>query len=455
MFQKAFIISALYGMVIGSGVSSTAAAFKALLYRDMSDKVFMYVAALTGFVAFTIFIGYFPDLSKSTLVKKRANAQKQPSFIKILFEYIMIPIVATLGLVLVLWVVKTIFTSDWPNFGRLVGIVSSYTIAGIWLHIMVDKYETQIAKVYKKIFPVVSILILIFGLWGYIKEINQYGFMTEEYTFGLLWIFSMVASLALIIRKEQAHLIMTVVLSALIVMSVLPIVGYHELPVRMQINRLEQMLESNEMLVDDMIVPAGDTLDEATRIAMTLAVDFIAYQDEVTKPQWFKEDLQHSDVFEKTLGFEKQRPTYNDYDDIRVAYKGMRLQLPESAIDIRDYDYSVNFEPYRSDDRVVKIKGNQGSYTIYWINDFDYGRPKLKVRRDDELLVEDDFDAYLDRVNEQWDNDAPQTEDLIHRIETDELSIMVVFRTIDVNVDVESDYISHFMEVKSIFFKEK
>jgi len=37
-----------------------------LLNRDMSEKVYIYLSTLSGFLAFTIFVGYFPDFKKDS-----------------------------------------------------------------------------------------------------------------------------------------------------------------------------------------------------------------------------------------------------------------------------------------------------------------------------------------------------------------------------------------------------
>ena len=61
MTHKAFFTAWLYGMVIMGGASAVAGAIQALLYDDMSMKVYQYIGTLALFLGFTIFVGYFPD----------------------------------------------------------------------------------------------------------------------------------------------------------------------------------------------------------------------------------------------------------------------------------------------------------------------------------------------------------------------------------------------------------
>jgi hypothetical protein len=64
MTHKAFFIALLYGLVLLGGLSGVAGAVQALLYRDMSGKVYQYIGVLAGFIGFTIFVGYFPDFRR-------------------------------------------------------------------------------------------------------------------------------------------------------------------------------------------------------------------------------------------------------------------------------------------------------------------------------------------------------------------------------------------------------
>src|SRR6056297_4190513 len=173
MTHKAFFIASIYGIVILSGVSGVAGAIQALLYNDMSSKVYMYIATIAGFLAFTIFVGYFPDFRKGEKDEHREVAQKQPRFVEILLEFIMVPIVTALTIVLILWAGRTIFIGDWPPFEELAGIASSYAFVGIWLHIMVTHGNSGLSKFYRRAYTVAALLILAFEAWALMVRIGD------------------------------------------------------------------------------------------------------------------------------------------------------------------------------------------------------------------------------------------------------------------------------------------
>ncbi len=69
-----------------AGTSSIAGAIEALLYNDMSEKVYMYISAVVGFLTFILFIGYFPDFRKTALTniwRQRAAIPGSSTFFSI------------------------------------------------------------------------------------------------------------------------------------------------------------------------------------------------------------------------------------------------------------------------------------------------------------------------------------------------------------------------------------
>jgi hypothetical protein len=146
MTHKAFFIALIYGGVILAGTTGVAGAVEALLYNDMSSKVYMYISTLVGLVAFTIFVGYFPDFHKGEADEHRETAQKQPRFIEILLGSILVPIVLALTVVLLIWAVKTIAGGQDAAFYRLYRIAAAYTLGGIWLHIRLRRWSSWYLK---------------------------------------------------------------------------------------------------------------------------------------------------------------------------------------------------------------------------------------------------------------------------------------------------------------------
>lgn len=459
MTHKAFFIALLYGIVIMSGASGVAGAVRALLYRAMSEKVYMYIATLSGFLAFTIFVGYFPDFSKGVTDERREIAQKQPRFIEVLFEYIMIPIMIAMTAVLILWAGKTVLGGMEASFIRLSSIATAYAFYGIWLHIMVTRYQTGLAKFYRKIYPIASLLILAFEIWAIAIQLQRFGLMTAEYIFIVTCIITFSSTVLLLIIKEKSHIMIAALVSIMAIITVLPSVGIQDMPISSQINRLENLLMSQGMFDDNKIIPAKAEPEKTVREQITSSVEFIASTDTNKIPLWFDKELLSDQIFKEKMGFEKTRPAPDEIFE-PGPYMGTNLYLSPGAVDISGYQWAVQFqEGFKPGADYVALDGNKGKYKIYWTINAPNNVPNLKILFNDRTIIENDMNDYLDRISEKYPpgksvQQEAGFEDMSLKLETPEITTLLVFRNVDINLDPSRDEINYWIYLDSIYIKE-
>ncbi|HZW49588.1 MAG TPA: DUF4153 domain-containing protein, partial [Bacillota bacterium] len=459
MTHKAFFIALLYGVVIMAGASGVVGAFQALLYKEMSSKVYQYIATLAGFLTFAIFVGYFPDFRKDQSDEHLAIAQKQPRFIEVLFGSIMIPIVLALTAVLFAWVGRIIFTGEWPSFVMLSGIATSYAVFGIWLHVMVTRQESAMAKFYRKFYPIAALIILAFELWALINRLNESGLKLTEYSFAVMWIFSVIASVLLLWKKENSHNIIAILLCGLAVISVLPMVGYLDLPVTAQVGRLENLLVKQDMLQNGELIPAVSEPELKAREAITDAVNFLAYANSNKLPSWFDTQLSDGNVFKKKLGFEPAYSTVSPAFPPNV-YLSTSLTMPNEALDVSEYRWAILMQSAGKDNNTAYVTGNRGSYFIQWNVTPKTGIPDLSVKLNENLILENTMNEYLDRVMaayppSQSDTVIPTLADMCVVLETPEVKLLIAFRNININVDLSTDVITYWLEISTVYLLEK
>ncbi|MDD2533964.1 MAG: DUF4153 domain-containing protein [Eubacteriales bacterium] len=474
MTLKAFFIALLYGGVIMSGSSGVAGAVQALLYHNMSYKVYQYLGTIVGFLAFTIFIGFFPDFRLAAQVaalspgaavspdEKREAAQRQPRFIEILFDFILIPISLALTVVFLIWTARTLIQGMGASFVQLAGIASSYAVSGLLLHILVARHEVGLAKFYRNVFPIAALIILGFEAWALVRQLQTSGLKLTEYAFALVWILTVIAVTLLLIQKEKSHLTIAILACALVFLAMLPGVGYHALPVTAQVSRLENLLQSQGLLTAGQITPATQTPDQATREAITDAVYFLASQEDGRLPAWFDKKLSQGDVFKTKLGFEQTWPTGDTTGAIGTGYLNTSLMMPSGSLDVSDYQWAIymseNYGAKQTSE--VSLLGKQGDYQLYWTLNQPSGAPTLKITRGDLVVVEETLNAYIDQIQAKYPPSNKQTtpatlDDLTYRIETPELTVLLVFGNIDITVDVQQDYINYWLNLKAIYLMEK
>ncbi len=468
MTHKAFFIALIYGGVIMAGASGVAGAIKALIYRQMSMKVFEYIGTLVGFLAFTMFIGYFPDFRKGQIDEKREAAQKQPRFIEILFGYIMIPIVLALTAVLLAWTGKTLISGLSSSFTQLAGIASSYTVGGIWLHVMVTHYETGLARFYRRVYPIAALVILAFEAWALLRELNRVGLKMDIYSFTIIWIIALSAAILLLILKANAHQPIVGIICALAIVSVLPLVGYQALPVTAQVNRLEKLLISQNMLTGGQLIPAATEPDQQIRESITDAVNYLTGANEAKLPAWFDKDLNDGATFRARLGFDQTWPTIEaEPVNQPQGYLATSLYLPNGAIDISNYRWAVKLQSFGGEfkaesESTATIKGDKGTYKIYWQTNQNIPRgiPQLIITLDDRVIIEQDMNDYLDQVSKAYPpgdmkQRAATFQDMSMQLESPEVNVLLVFGNVDINVDTQQDTINYYINLQDLYLNEK
>ena len=455
MTHKAFFVALIYGLVLLAGTAGIARAVQSLLYRDMSGKVYGYLATLVGLLTFTVFVGYFPDFKKGSNDERREIAQKQPRFIVILFGYIMVPIVLELTAVLLIWAGKTVLGGAEVSFVRLSAISAAYTIGGLWLHAMLARHESGVARVYRAVYPAASIVILLFEAWALVSQLRVSGLKVTEYAFLLVWALAAAGSVLLLTRKRDPHRIIAIIVCVLAVVYVLPVVGYRDLPVYAQSKRLEKLLVGERMLAEGKITPALTEPSLDVRIAVTDAVSYLSRADDAKLPAWFPRDLDSESVFKAKLGFEK---TWLG-SEVPKMYLSTNLYMPATAIDVDAFRWAVSLhDAYDKESNSVTVQGDKGLYQIDWALSGN-GVPTVRITLDGRMIVEQSMDVYLQDVvskyppAESFSAEAPLA-DMSVKLDTPEIKALLVFDSVSVNVNTENNSEDYWISLRSIYFSE-
>ena len=461
MAHKSFFIALIYGLVILAGTTGVARALQFLIYREMSSKVYEYITTLAGFLTYSIFLGYFPDFRRESIDERREAAQKQPRFIEILFGSILVPIVLALTVVLLIWAGKTVFSHTQVPFVQLSGISAAYTLGGLWLYAMVAGHESWLAKLYRRIYPIASMVILVFEAWAVVTQLQSSWLKLTEYIFILIWVLAAVGDVLLLVLKNNAHRVIAIASCILAVFAVLPAVGYHALPVTVQVGRLENLLVAQGMLTDNALTPAVSEPAESVRAQITDAVDYLANARDAKLPDWFRQDLNETDVFQTTLGFEKTWVVSDEAYPKPSKYLGTSLSLSPQAIRIGDYTWAVNpNNEYGKDDgpAIATVEGSRGMYQIDWTVPYS-NIPSLKILLDDRIILEQDLSDYADAISKKYPPGETEVivaglEDMSLQLETAEVRILLVFNYIEINADTTADTINYWFVLKDIYIRE-
>lgn len=465
MIHKAFFTALIYGLVIFTGASLVIAAFDSLVVT-IDFEIYQHISILSLFIGFTIFIGYFPDFKnkridekdgKEEIDERRKTVEEQGKFIKILFEYILVPIFLALTGVLILWTVKIISVGVEAEFEVISAIAFSYVYFGIWLHIMLTEYKSSLAKFFKTVYPITGILILLLEAKFIISELLMYGLRETEYIFFMMWLLGLVSALILLIKKEKGHHKIIVSAIVLIAISVSPFVNFKYLPYIVQVERLEKILISNEMLKDGEIVRAKEDLDDEIKGSIIEIVDNINLSD-YKNPSWLNFDLDEYEQFEEIFGFERSFNYGSSKDNI---YKHISIRSEDNLIDVKDSSWLINIEIlyYGLENKGISFKGEKGLYNINWKRKSNGKVSNLVITLNNKTIVDKDINEFLETIDKnhtkvgQDDYEVP-IEEMTYTIDTEELRIRLILDNLYVYNNLNRNTVEYNVTPKYLLIDE-
>lgn len=459
MTLKSSFIALIYTLVIMLGLFFIAFTVQTLLYEDLSEKVFQYIAVWSALIGVAFFLGFFPDFRQGRDDARLEQAQKHPAFIEILFAYVLIPIMSVLTVVLLIWAGRILIAGKWPEFGQLTGIFSAYTLFGIFLSIMVSHYLQPIAAWFRRLFPFAALLFLAFEAYAVFTQVSRHGIKDTEYFIALIWIYVLLTVFLMIIRPVTKNHLSAWVAIVLIIAAVLPVTGFQDVPVASQTRRLLLALDKNEMLVGNRITAAPPGISQEDKITITDSTfALLDYQEEnVPLVAWFTDADISSSSFRAVYGFEPvfagdSGPNGNEEFIYTV------LSLPEGSIDISGFDYAAAVSQMYSG-RTAVIDGTKGEYIIN-LTGLDFGAvPSVEVTLDGKSLLKQDLKDWLDGLEAEYrganGKESPaRYSDMQLVLEKDGLKVLVLFEYIQISTRVSTQDRSYDLTVNSIYLAE-
>lgn len=468
MTVKSFFIAAVYALVIMLGFFFVAFAVQSLLYEKMSNDIYSYISILSGLLGYAFFLGYFPDFLKEEDASDERidKAIKQPRFAEILFQNIMIPILAALTIVLLIWSIRILITRVWPDYSQTIAIFTTYSLVGIFLYLLVSSYDNIIVRLYKRIIPLTTLLFLAFEAYTIINRISLFGVKPAEYGVSFLWLFAAVSSVIFIFIPVRGNRVTSYVAIALIAVFVMPVIGASDASFSLQSKRLENLLVQNEMLKDGKIT-SNQNVSSNDKIDITDATEYLYKQENKTAPGWLVASLPSINEFTTVYGFNPEYSRDNGQNPINQAsYVVFRPDY--SPIPLDGYQYFITRELIDSKNE-ISIDTDKGRYTFqynYSSADIKAGTgtntPELVIKlKNREVLNKnlDDFKSALISKYPVGFSDSNKGDRLIPIkdmtcvISGESIQVMLVFQSITFTTESSGKQTIYF-ETQGIYFKE-
>lgn len=283
------ILSGLYSVVLYGGLSIALLSFDKLFDIQIDGKRYMQLFLFIAGVFNTwFFCSGIPKFNEQ-------DEFKFPKGLKIFTQYVLLPIIVIYVIILYLYLFKIIITWNLP-VGWVSYLVIGFSTAGIFslliIYPLVDSKEIKWVRIFSRTFFISLIPQIVLLYLAISIRTSEYGITERRYYVYVLAIWLTITTLLYVIGNFRNIKYIPI---SLFLISVLTSTGpwsAFNVSLNSQLNRLEDILKKNSILVEGNIVPATKSLEKEEVQDVRSILNFLIERNKLNKIQpWFKDNL--------------------------------------------------------------------------------------------------------------------------------------------------------------------
>ncbi|MHA1559001.1 MAG: DUF4153 domain-containing protein [Alphaproteobacteria bacterium] len=391
-FNYRIIIQLFYAFAVSIilliGISVILFSLDYLFSITIHSNQFLYSSIIVkSFIAPIIFLSGIPTRFDEKIDKKNTE------IIRILLEYVVIPILLIYAVILYAYIIKILMAQSLPR-GRIIYLIGSFSCINVLVYLIGNVLDGKLISLFKNhIFKILICPLCLMAFSIYIR-INQYGLTEGRYIVSLclVWLFSIVIFSFI---KNRGHLIKFVYLS----LSFLTIVGAFgpwsvvNLSTYSQVQRLKTVLQKNELLVDGLINPKKDqNISMKDQKSIVSILRYIATANKTEKiKSWFSK-----------FPDSNMNKRINEYVSPREAYKIADMIAKDIGISNK-VDVQYNFHYTAENSEIISTNGYDS--VIFLDKNYVLSRGKTKAVALDELVFSLNFDTNVYSIKDKSSNE--------------------------------------------------
>ncbi len=299
LFQR-FVTSVAFSGIVYGGLIIAMVAAEFLLNIKWDHYTW---AKLGIVVAFGFNTWFF--LSGIPQPLPRTDSEQYPHGLKILTQYILIPLVTLYFVILYAYMFKIGIKGQWPK-GTVGYLVSAFSLLGVFTllltHPLTQKAETKWVRVYARgfylaLFPLVALLCL-----ATLRRISDYGITEKRYFLIVLALWFATIAAYFTAGRRDIRMIPVSLFLFTVLTSIGPFSAY-SVSYRDQLARLTREMKEYGLLVDGKIQKARGNLTIAQRKNLSTRFDYLneVHEGEGIR-QWFP-DVKFAEVDRRRRAF--------------------------------------------------------------------------------------------------------------------------------------------------------
>lgn len=276
-----------------------------------------------------------------------------PKIVEVLICYILIPLILIYTTILYLYFAKIIFTLKMPK-GVVSHLVLWYTAFSLFIIIMVTPitYKNKFAKFYKKLFPMISVPLILLALFSINERIFQYGITENRYLVVILVIWLLFNMILYIVKNDVKWVLISYIFAILI--AVFSPFNLVTVSINSQNKRLERLLIKSGIIQNGKITNKNDKVSIKSKNEIMSVIDY--FYNNTSELKWKKikilgKTYEKPEDFMKVIG---ANDFWRSYESIDNQEKGViseislkmndGIKMTEAkGYDYLIYDFSVSY----------------------------------------------------------------------------------------------------------------
>jgi hypothetical protein len=358
-----FFYTSIYTGVLLAGLVIILATLHFLFHIEVEAVVYRYVSIICIF--FFHPLHYLGGVPKN--FEELGLRDDYPKGVRVFTKYLLVPLVYIYGIILLTYCVTLVVAGEWPK-GIISSMIVGYTLVGIFTELMIYPIlnaENEWAKRFSRLFNLTLVILSFVIIAAVSRRLKDYGLTESRYFLVLtgLWLFGM--GLYLSIGKKKDIRIIPMSLFIIIFFTAFGPWGAYSVSLRLQMARLEKVLEKNKILVN------GKITKEHGKVEWSDA-------DDVTE------------VLKYILARHGKQPLLPLYKEKTFDYAG-KLSVPDlmSKMGVeptgKSLNDSISFHVRNTLD--VKIEGYRSGRLIRAYEFHDVNLSEWKVSNEDDKLI--------------------------------------------------------------------
>lgn len=343
----------IYSLVLFIGLSITLFTLNRLLNIPVTENLYI----STWFVVIGIFAPIFL-LAGIPKQNENINRNEYPQILKILFLYIVMPLITVYTSILYLYFAKILLNRQWPE-GLVAHLVLWYASLSILVLFFISTFKEKNSwvKSFIRWFPKVLVPLLLMMFTAIGIRINIYGVTENRYYVVLLGLWTLGIMSYYIFSRKKNNIILPLSLAILAFFAVFGPWSSYSVSIYSQNKRFEEIIQKYDIIKNNTIIKKKK-LSEADQQEIHGILRYFDNSHQFSDLKYLPDNFKDDDV-EEYFGFPYQS---RKYDYSQLNYFSYNLNKNKQIIDVKNYDYLFHVSNYynelNSTDSNVRVKLN-------------------------------------------------------------------------------------------------